>query len=308
MEKCASFFFLYFIKTTFGNLGNWLYIIPSVYYLAFSKSLTVRKSLHKSFFIFCDVYVISILLGIFGLVILQPVNLNYQILKRIVMPLTSYDLWFCWGYCVFIVFISLFNKIENKISKKIHLVICIIASICFFLSFVFGIRENTTIWLLSCFIISYFKKYNEDLMNSLILNVIVFIVTLFLYLSLIFLTATVFASEFLEHNFPLDNLSSPLLFICVLSLFNIVRIHSFHSSFINYISSLSLFCYIIHEFVLTRVYFRPYILKMIYESFGYDNILIFIFVLTFATYVICVLFSSLIMLFRNSINKVILSY
>lgn len=91
----------------------------------------------------------------------------------------------------------------------------------------------------------------------------------------------------------------------VVSLFNIARVTDFKNVFINKFSGLSLTIYLIHENLIFRTYYRPYMIHYILEHFGYRNVLFWMLFLA----LIIFLFSAFIsviyaILLHKSVNKI----
>lgn len=77
------------------------------------------------------------------------------------------------------------------------------------------------------------------------------------------------------------NYCNPFIIFMSIAMFNIARNVHFKNRFINYISSLSLIVYIIHENLILRTYFRPAMWNYVYMNLGYTNVMgwVFIFVI-----------------------------
>ena len=71
---------------------------------------------------------------------------------------------------------------------------------------------------------------------------------------------------------------SPFLLITAISMLNIARNIHFNNKIVNYISSLSLLIYIIHENQLLRTFYRPLMWNYVYNQFGYVDILFCMFI------------------------------
>lgn len=78
-----------------------------------------------------------------------------------------------------------------------------------------------------------------------------------------------------------------------IGMFNLVRRVEFRSRFINYIASLSLLTYIIHENLLLRTYFRPQLWVFTYKHFGYSHVLCWVFIWVILIFLFAVLASIL---------------
>ena len=78
--------------------------------------------------------------------------------------------------------------------------------------------------------------------------------------------------------------NNPLILLAALSLFNLFRQWKFVSKYVNAVSGLSLFIYLIHENNLIRSYFRPWIWSVIKTHYGYDRIIVWVFVFSAALF------------------------
>jgi hypothetical protein len=67
---------------------------------------------------------------------------------------------------------------------------------------------------------------------------------------------------------------NPFLLAMVISSFNLMRRLDFKNKTINYISGLTLLIYIIHENIILRSYYRPWIWRYVYLNFGYKNLVL----------------------------------
>ena len=77
---------------------------------------------------------------------------------------------------------------------------------------------------------------------------------------------------------------NPFLIIIAIALFNLMRKLTFKNRAINYISSLSLLVYIIHENVVLRNYCRTALWNYVYKNYGYSHILLWVFALSFIVF------------------------
>ena len=98
------------------------------------------------------------------------------------------------------------------------------------------------------------------------------------------------------------NNCNPFLLIAAFSLFNLARNAHFTNKAINYISSLSLLIYIIHENELLRTYYRPALWHAIYNQFGYDHLIFWVFVMSLGVFAFGVVMS---MIYHHTLEKVV---
>ena len=76
----------------------------------------------------------------------------------------------------------------------------------------------------------------------------------------------------------------------------------FKNYFINYLSSLSMFVYLIHENYLFRNYTRPYLWHFLYLNYGYEHVVLLDLGLSLVLYVISIILASL---FKETIGKIV---
>ena len=98
-------------------------------------------------------------------------------------------------------------------------------------------------------------------------------------------------NNFLESKFNYPNSrtlrwsmtnSNPLYIVAAIAALFLVRTSAFHSRTINYISSLSMLIYIVHENILIKAYYRPRAISYVYSLLGGDHMLLGLFLLTAA--------------------------
>ena len=131
-----------------------------------------------------------------------------------------------------------------------------------------------------------------------------------LILSLTINTALIIGTNYLglHINFFSDkvlrwwNNCNPFLLIAAFSLFNLVRNVHFKNKTINYISSMSMLIYVIHENDLLRTYYRPALWHAIYNQFGYDHLIFCVFVMSLGVFAFGVVMS---MIYHHTLEKVV---
>lgn len=156
------------------------------------------------------------------------------------------------------------------------------------------------------FIVSYLKN-NLSVISNFKKNIICFFIGI--GLSILLLIAMNFAG--LHMNTVAQNIlhfsvlkHNPINFLIAFSLFNIFRELKFQSKIINYISSLTMLIYIIHENDLFREYLRTALLYDFWEISNRMNIVLFILifsaVLFIASTIIAIVYNKL---FQMSVHK-----
>ena len=76
-----------------------------------------------------------------------------------------------------------------------------------------------------------------------------------------------------------ESFGNPFWLVCSFSLLGLAQASRLKSRAVNALSGLSLLIYILHENLLLRTYVRPGLLDALYETFGYDSILLWVLLL-----------------------------
>lgn len=224
-----------------------------------------------------------------------------------IFPITFENNWFISAYLIFIMIVPYLNIVIKKLTQKQLLRLSYIS---FILYFVIGFVKSSyglnglIIFVTIYIIVNYFKKYMGTFWNNkkrcfilLILGIVGLIVLQFLtnFLGL--------KLEFLQ-NKPLHWVVSnnPILFLIAITLFYLFKQVSFKSQFINEISSLSLYVYLIHENILFRTYTRVYIWHYIYEQIGYTYIILEVILYALLLFIISIIISYI---YKMTLEKII---
>lgn len=269
-----------------GNIANMAFFICSAWFLTEKDGPNPKKA----FNLISNNFAISVL-WLIAIVFGFKVYLGSDLIAKSFLPTYYENNWYVTQYVLFLFVYPFLNKIIESLSQRNHL----IAAIGLFLTFMtvdffFGIPSSTmiTLWTAVYFIISYFKKYGVKFSDGLISNICLLLVGLLGMVGLMFYANSkalmfdnIYDASLRETLTTYGSKSSIFGFFVAFALFNLFRQIKFKCRFINYISSLSLFVYIIHENILFRIYIRPRIWEFIYNKTGYENLIgeIFIFAL-----------------------------
>lgn len=98
---------------------------------------------------------------------------------------------------------------------------------------------------------------------------------------------------------------NPFIIFGVIAAFNLFQHVEFHNSAINRISGLSLLIYVIHENLLLRLYYRPWIIDVLYHRFGYSHIVIMDILLSMAIFAITAVIS---LVYSISVRRIVKSF
>lgn len=293
--------FVLMIFRYLGALGNLIFIISSSYFLS-----NIEKSNKKKVFsLGLNTIIISLIyLAIF---LFANINLSKKEIIKSIFPITFQNNWFITVYLMFIMIVPYLNIVIKKLTQKQLLGLSYTLFILYFvIAFIKNSYDlnNLIVFVTVYFIVNYFKKYMENFWNDkkrcitlLILGIISLIILQFLtnFIGLKF--------EFLQNkqlHWVVNN--NPILFIIAIALFYLFKQMSFKSHFINTISSLSLYIYLIHENLLFRTYTRVYIWHYIYEKIGYTYIIIEILVYALLLFIISIIISYV---YKITLEKII---
>lgn len=162
---------------------------------------------------------------------------------------------------------------------------------------------SLTVFITIYFLIAYQKKYMYKLSNSLLFNRVMLLLGLVGTIILVLLTNFLgHYVTFLENQMLHWSRScNPFIIMIALSLFNIARQKTFVSRSINYISSLSMLIYIIHENILVRTYLQRWIWYEIFSNYGYNYIVLWAILFSIVLMILAVAISGI---YRGTVQKV----
>lgn len=208
------------------------------------------------------------------------------------------------------------NIIVRSISKK-ELLIINIVGITIYYVFCFARPEsyfNTSfmVFIIMYFIVSYIKLYGikiwvkRTFILGILGNIFLVAMTNFLGMKISFFT---------NKRLYWANNNNPFLLSIALSAFMYFKDKRFINKKINYISSVTLYIYVIHENIFFRTYARPKLLGMLYQTLNYHYallmVVLFAFVLIITTMALAVIYKNTIkkitIKFSNKLNNVILN-
>ena len=288
-----------------GSLGNSIFFICSAWFLCESK----KVSLNKIILILLNVWVISVLY----LIIIKSIGINIQMTEIIksIFPTIFANNWYITVYILIYAIHPFFNLVIEKLNRNELLRVCLISSflyfgICFIKPGVLCVSELVTYCVLY-FCIAYIKKYAPKYTANLQLNIKVLFLAIGMNMGLVFLSNVlgVVGSPYIKslggQVLRWCSNRNPFLILIALSLFNIFKELHFTSKAVNYVSSLSLLIYVIHENILFRTYIRPHICIYIYRVLGYDLLLLWIFLFAIILFVISLVLAGL---YKQTIQKI----
>ena len=267
----------YFILTLFsygGSLGNNIFFISSAWFLLESKKLNMKKWMFMLF----EVWIISIAIFAIMTFVLNGEIDPYLILRSF-FPTTFTNNWYITCYLLFYPIHPILNSIIYKADQK--QLLRMTSALCFIyilLNFFFHnvfLWNYLFFWTALYFVMAYLKLYLKDAIEDKKRNVLMLIFGFLGYI-LVAVIANYVGIMDPDRSYVLYwNASvNPFLILIALSSFNLMRKTTFKSRIINYISSLSLLIYIIHENIIIREYLRPAMWDYVYKNIGYDLIIL----------------------------------
>ncbi len=295
--------FLLYLFKQFGALGNSIFFICSAWFLVDSR----KKYGEKITTLLLEVWAVSVVILVVVL-LTGTVDIGGATILRCVLPSTFANNWYITHYCLFLAIAPFLNVVVEKLSPKQHLVFVLFIIILSVAVEPFTMEwanksPNLSIdkWIIIYFVTAYMKKYLHRFSSSTIINTALLLLGTGVYVICVAVNTFGFRSNALvtilvngwqERQF--------YLYAMAIALFNLFRKINFHSKLINRISGYSLLIYIIHENLLIRQYYRPMVLTLIYERFGYDHIVGWVLLLALVTFVCALILS---MVFDFTIGK-----
>lgn len=267
-----------------GQIGNMFFVVSSAYFLLDSK---VAKS-DKIIQIIVDTFLISILILVPFILFNNSVSFN-DVVKQF-FPISFKNNWFINCYLLLYCIHPFLNKIICNLNYTKHFRICLImfllfSCIQFVLDGAFFFNEFIG-FIEIYFIVAFVKKYMNSFRSNVNLNILLLIISL-LFNGILLLATNYFGLKYpsfselvLKWNY---NIANPFYIFLGLAVFNLFLKFEFHNRFINYVSSLSLIFYLIHENYLFRKYLRPKFFQIVNTDFSMLIWTLFISALVFIT-------------------------
>ena len=289
----------------FGQLGNTIFIFCSAYFLVDSKMVKGKKILY----IIVDTFVISIiyLCGFLA----AGYKLSAGTIALQFIPITSRFNWFIGCYLIMYAVHPLLNKIIHGTSKRNLLIFNIFIFILYnILEFLGGEIINMFYYthlvgfICLYFFAGYVKLHMQGFMNRTKLQAII------LVSCIVCLAAFILLMEFLGLKIDFlskrvnnwNEISNPFMIGIAISSFALFSKLNFQSKFVNYLSSLSLLVYIIHENKLFRTFAKPRVFQFIYEKFTYNHLVLWCMLFVVITFVAA---SALAALYKETLGRLL---
>lgn len=278
----------------FGGWGNSLFFICSAWFLL--KATAYKKK--KWFFMLVEIWTVSIIILIVTYAILHG-GISAKIIIQSIFPTLFGNNWYVTCYLLFYPISPILNRVIDGMSKRQLLrSASALALLYIFLDFIKGdwfFPSMLILWVTIYFVMAYLQKYLMFFADSIKNNVVFALANAVCFVGLILLTEVgglhiAFLSEKMMHWW---NNCNPFIIFMSIAMFNIARNVHFKNRFINYISSLSLLIYVIHDNLIIRTYFRPAMWNYVYTNYGYNNLIGWVFILVVITFLFGIIAAAL---------------
>lgn len=171
------------------------------------------------------------------------------------LPINFGYYWYVTCYLLFYLLYPYLNKFIETLSKAQFFRFTFILVLLYLILNTFLVNStkyftsNLVVWISIYFLVYYLKKYHYVFFEDIKLNWIIFIsLVIFLVVMTYVFNVLAFKIGYFEDKiYMLSGNQSPILILIALSLFNLFRHLEFSSKFINFISSLTLYIYVIHD-------------------------------------------------------------
>lgn len=267
----------------FGQFANVVFIFCSAWFLADSK---VTK-MEKVFSLILDTFLISMLFLVPYAI--AGYDINKTILVENAFSLLYEKNWFVTCYLMlFLLHPALNVACEAIKGKKIsNVLFCCLFIYIFCQFFSSGVLYGNRFISFVCVYLFawYVKNYQSHLCGNVKFNLIMTITCLAL-VPILLLALNLFALKtgHLSGNIQRFNTTSNPLYMCAaFGCFNLANSRYIYNKFVNYLSSLSLYVYMITENYMVKYFTKPEIFEYIYDTFTYEHILLWVPVITLGT-------------------------
>lgn len=283
----------------FGYVGNAMFFVSSSWFLCD----VTKANKERIWQIITDVWTISVIIMLLYLVSPETVAIPY-ILQSLFPNILSNN-WYITCYLIFYAIVPALNRILDTLEKeKYDKTVITLLLLYYGIGFVMPDNFQTNyliMFLVIHAVIFYVKKYMGPVYRNDRISVLMFFVSLFcLSILIIVLNFAGLKIGLLESKMMrFANFQNPFIIAIALSLLLISINRSFTSKYINLVSSLSLFVYIIHENIIFRSYTRIHICESLLVKYDRNNVIVISLLLA----VLLFLFSSVIsFVYRKTIQ------
>lgn len=273
--------FILMLLSYTGALANAMFFICSAWFLLSST----KYNKHKWFFMLAEVWFVSIVILIVTL-IHRKGAISGDLIFHSLLPTTFNNNWYLTSYLLFYPIHPFLNSIIQKMNKRqlfrcsaaLFVLYCVIG----FLKWGFFCGTTLTLWITIYFIMAYIQLYMKEFAENVRSNWILLGGGITGVVSMAAVTNILgfyvpYINGYVLHWVTICN---PFLLAISIASFNLVRKLTFQNKIVNYMASLSMLIYIIHENIILRRYYRPAMWNYVYQNYGYDYILLWVLILT----------------------------
>lgn len=289
--------FILVIIRGLGQVGNIIFIICSAYFLLDSRKSKKEKIVN----IVIDSFIISMIFLVTFLGLGYDISVK-NVIKQI-FPIIFGNNWFIGCYLILYALHPLLNIVIKALNQKnlLRVDCALIFYLCIQFVFKDKLFYNYLIgFIIIYFLVAYMKLYLRNFQKNKKLNAILLIVSSVMeLLMLIGINALGQKSDLFSNKMLYWNNVNNIFFIGIgLSIFNLFNRRSFHNIAINYISSLSLIFYLIHDNDLFRDYIKP----LFYENlFQYGHVIFWVLIEGLILFVVGMVLSAI---YKQTIQKI----
>lgn len=289
-----------------GVMGNTIFFCCSAWFLLDNDSVNKKKILQM----LADVWAISIIILII-VYIARNGNIGLGLIIKQILPTTFENNWYITCYLIFYPLHPYLNWLIQKMEQRDLLRITLVLLFLYVcINYVLPGRffsSAIVLWVSLYFTIAYMKYFLADLSNNVKINMFVFVISLGGHIGVVLLSnyLGLHFERFSRWILRWNSNCNPFLILMAISMLNIAKIVRFDNKIVNYISSLSLLIYVIHENILLRTFYRPLMWNYVYNQFGYEYVLAWMFVLVIIVFSFGLVTS---IIYKNTIQKTVMIF
>lgn len=268
-----------------GALGNAIFFVCSAWFLLDSKKVNKKRW----WFVLLEIWSISVTI-LAVTYILRSGNIEVKMVVKSLFPTTFGTNWYMTCYLLFYLLHPILNEIIGRMSQSVLLEATSLLLVLYigfnFIKDGFFFTSAIIIWVAIYFAVAYIKIYLKDFASNVMVNICLLLIALAGHIGLILITNLLglqiraFSDKLLHWN----SSSNPFLIVAAICLLNLARKVDWRNYVVNLLSKQSMLIYIIHENLILRRYYRPYLINYIYENFGYQHIVFWVLALTLAIF------------------------
>lgn len=274
----------------FGSLGNIIFIVCSAFFLCSSNKTRLEQTIKIAF----DTWIISyfMLFFVFAISVKMPFEIPTDKLLNALFPLLFTSNWFIDAYVLLVLIHPLLNHlIDNYDSKKLTIICIILFVIYDIVVFILGdsflFYNRVCEFILYYLIVGILKKNHGQVFTNKKYYLSLFLIGFIGLIVLFFCLGNANSkSEIVVFS---NGENNPMIFLLSLGLFGLFYNMKFKSDFVNKISGLSLFIYLLHENFLFRTYVRPWLYVELCNSFVGVSCTLIVVILSLAIFVVSTL-------------------